>query len=82
MHVRCEGLKLFIFGQSRSGRQSVIFVTSHESERDFSVITLLFSVAPLSSMQLENNEIMVPKFHLNLLLITNPYFIGHSWVCL
>jgi hypothetical protein len=58
----------------------VIFVTSHESERDFSVITLLFSVAPLSGVQLENSGVMLPKFHSDSLLITNPCFVGHSLV--
>jgi hypothetical protein len=38
----------------------------------------LFSVAPLSSVQLENNGVMLPKFYLDSLLITNPCFVGHS----
>jgi hypothetical protein len=38
-------------------------VMSHESERDFGVITLLFFVAPLSDVQLENSRVMLPKFH-------------------
>jgi hypothetical protein len=50
----------------------MVFVMSHESEQDFGVITLLFSVAPLSGVQLEYNEIMLPKFHSDSLLITNP----------
>jgi hypothetical protein len=50
----------------------VVFVMSHESERDFGAITLLFSVAPLSSVQLENRRVMLPKFRLDSLLITNP----------
>jgi hypothetical protein len=29
-------------------------VTSHETERDCGAITLLFSIAPLSNVQLEN----------------------------
>jgi hypothetical protein len=58
----------------------MVFMTSHESERDFSVITLLFSIALLSSMQLENNGVMLLKFHSDPLLITNPCFVGHSWV--
>jgi hypothetical protein len=53
---------------------------SHESERDFDVITLLFSVASLSGMQLENSRIMLPKFCSDSLLVTNPYFVGHSWM--
>jgi hypothetical protein len=32
----------------------------------------LFSIAPLSGVQLENNGVMLPKFHLDSLLITNP----------
>jgi hypothetical protein len=56
----------------------VVFVTSHESKRDFGAITLLFSVAPLSSVQLENNGVMLPKIHLDSLLITNSCFVGHS----
>ena len=32
LHMRCEGLELSLFGQPRSGRQSVVFVMSHESE--------------------------------------------------
>jgi hypothetical protein len=31
-------------------------MTSHESKQDFDIITMLFSIAPLSDMQLENNE--------------------------
>jgi hypothetical protein len=58
----------------------MVFVTSHESKRDFDVITLLFSVAPMSDMQLENSVVMLPKFRSDSLLITNSYFIGHSWV--
>jgi hypothetical protein len=46
-------------------------VMSHESERDFGVITLLFSVAPLSGVQLENDGVMLSKFHSVSLLITN-----------
>jgi hypothetical protein len=52
----------------------------HESKRDFSTITMLFSVAPLSGVQLENNMIILSEFHSDSLLITNPYFVGHSWV--
>jgi hypothetical protein len=55
-------------------------VTSHECEQNFDVITLLFSVAPLSSVQLENNGVMLPKVHSDSLLVTNPCFVGHSWV--
>jgi hypothetical protein len=69
-----------LFRQPQSGRQSVVFVTSHESKRDFGAITLLFFIAPLSGVQLENNRVMLPKFHSDLLLVTNPCFVGHSWV--
>jgi hypothetical protein len=58
----------------------MVFVTSHESERDFGVITLLFSVAPLSGVQLKNNGVMLPKFRSDSWVITNPCFVGHSWV--
>jgi hypothetical protein len=57
----------------------VVFVTSHESERDFGAITLLFFVAPLLGVQLENNG-ELPKFRSNSLLVTNPCFVGHFWV--
>jgi hypothetical protein len=40
----------------------VVFVMSHESERDFGVITLLFFVAPLSDMQLKNSRVLLSKF--------------------
>jgi hypothetical protein len=80
MHMRCEDPELSLFGQPLSGRQRVVFVTSHESERDFVVITLLFSVAPLSGVQLENNRVMLLKFRSDLWVITNPCFVGHSWV--
>jgi hypothetical protein len=53
-------------------------VTSQECERDFGVITLLFSVALLSDVQLENIGVMLPEFHSDSLLITNPCFAGHS----
>jgi hypothetical protein len=53
---------------------------SHEFERDFGAITLLFSVAPLSGMQLENNRVMLLKFYSDSLLIINSCFVGHSWV--
>jgi hypothetical protein len=59
-------------------RSSVVFVTSHESERDFGAITLLFSVAPLSDMPLENSRVMLPEFRLDSLLVTNSCFIGRS----
>jgi hypothetical protein len=49
---------------------------SHEFEQDFSTITLLFSVAPLSGVQLENNGVMVPKICSDSLSITNPCFVG------
>jgi hypothetical protein len=55
-------------------------MTSHEFERDFGAITLLFSVAPLSGVQLENNGVMLPKFCSDSLLIINPCFVDHSWV--
>jgi hypothetical protein len=58
----------------------MVFVMSHKSERDFGVITLLFSVAPLSDVQLENSGVMLSEFRSDSLLITNPYFAGHSWV--
>jgi hypothetical protein len=58
----------------------VVFVMSHESKRDFGAITLLFSIAPLSDMQLENNGVMLLKFHSDSLLVINPCFVGYSWV--
>jgi hypothetical protein len=58
----------------------VVFVTSHECERDFGVITVLFSVAPLSGVQLKNCGVMLPELRSDSLLVTNPCFIGHSWV--
>jgi hypothetical protein len=61
-------------------RQSVVFVMSHESKRDFGVINLLFSVASLSGVQLENNKVMLLKFHSDSCVITNPCFVSHSWV--
>jgi hypothetical protein len=78
--MRCEGLELSLFGQPRSGRHSVVFMTSHESERDFGIITLLFSVAPLSGVQLENSGVILPKFHPDSWVITNLCFVGHSWM--
>jgi hypothetical protein len=53
---------------------------SYEFEREFGVKTLLFSIAPLSGVQLENSGIMLLKFCSNSLLITNPCFVDHSWV--
>jgi hypothetical protein len=50
----------------------MVFVTSYESERDFGVITLLFSVVPLSDVQLKNSGVILLKFHLHSLLVTNP----------
>jgi hypothetical protein len=55
-------------------------VMSHESKRDFGVIMPLFSVTLLSSMQLENNRVMLPKFRSDLLLITNSCFIDHPYI--
>jgi hypothetical protein len=55
-------------------------VMSHEFERCFGVIIPLFSVAPLPGVQLENNGVMLSKFRLDPLLITNPCFVSHSWV--
>jgi hypothetical protein len=40
----------------------MVFVMSHESERDFGAITLLFSVAPLSGVQLENSGVCCQNF--------------------
>jgi hypothetical protein len=60
----------------------MVFVTSHDSERDFSAIILLFSVALLLGVQLENNRVMLSKFCSDSLLITNPCFIDHSCVSL
>jgi hypothetical protein len=56
----------------------VVFVMSHDSERDFGAIILLFSVAPLLGVQLENNGVVLSKFCSDSLLITNPCFIDHS----
>jgi hypothetical protein len=56
----------------------VVCVTIHESERDFGDITLLFTVAPLSGVQLENNGVMVLKFHSDSCIITNLCFVDHS----
>jgi hypothetical protein len=58
----------------------MVFVTSQESERDFGVITLLFSVAPFLDVQLENSGVMLSKFRSDSLLVTNPCFVGHFWV--
>jgi low temperature requirement protein LtrA len=58
----------------------VVFVMSHECEQDFGVIILLFSVAPLSGVQLENSGIMLLEFRSESLLVTNSCFVGHSWV--
>jgi hypothetical protein len=58
----------------------VTFVMNHELEQDFDSITLLFSVAPLSSVQLENNGVMLLKFHSDSCVVTNPCYVGHSWV--
>jgi hypothetical protein len=58
----------------------VIFVMSDEFKRDFGAITLLFSVTPLSDVQLKNNRVMLPKFRSDSLLIRNSYFVSHSWV--
>jgi hypothetical protein len=60
----------------------MIFIMRHEFKRDFGAITLLFSVAPLSGVQLENSGVMVSKFHSDLLLVINSYFVGHSWMSL
>jgi hypothetical protein len=68
------------FGQPQSGQQSVVFVMNHECERDFGGLTLLFSVAPLSGVQLENSGVMLSEFHSDSLLVTNSCFISHSWV--
>jgi hypothetical protein len=58
----------------------MVFVMTHESEQDFGDITLLFSVAPLSGMQLENSGLMLLKFCFDLCVVTNPCFVSHSWV--
>jgi hypothetical protein len=55
-------------------------VMSHESERDFGVIILSFSIAALLDMQLDNNRVMLSKFHSDSLFVTNPCFIDHPWV--
>jgi hypothetical protein len=53
---------------------------SHEYKRDFGTITLLFSIALLSGVQLENNGVMLSKFCSDSFLVTNLCFVGHSWV--
>jgi hypothetical protein len=55
-------------------------VTGHEFKRDLSVIILLFFIAPLSDVQLENNRVMLLKFHSDSLLVIDSSFVGHSWV--
>jgi hypothetical protein len=75
MHVRYEGTELSPF---RTFSEWVVFVVSHKSEQDFDAITLLFSVAPLSRMQLKNSGVMLPKFYSNSLFVTNLSFVGHS----
>jgi hypothetical protein len=58
----------------------VVFVMTHPSGRDFSVITMLFCIAPLSSVQLENNGVMLMKFCFDSWVVTNSDLVGHSWV--
>jgi hypothetical protein len=53
---------------------------SHELELNFGNITLLFSIAPFSSVQMENNMVMFLYFHLDLWLIINSCSVGHSLV--
>jgi hypothetical protein len=53
-------------------------VTGHEFKRDLSVIILLFFIAPLSDVQLENNRVMLLKFYSDSLLVINSSFVGHS----
>jgi hypothetical protein len=55
-------------------------VMTHESERDFNGITLLFSVALLSDVQLDNSGIMLSKFYSDSCVITNSCFVVHSWM--
>jgi hypothetical protein len=55
---------------------------THESKRGFSSITLLFFVTLLSHVQLENNGVMLSKFCSDSCVITNPCFVGDSWVSL
>jgi hypothetical protein len=76
----CEGQELPFFGQSQSGRQSVVFVTCHEFELDFGAITLLFSIAPLSGVQLENIGVMLLKFYSDSLLVTNSCSATLGWI--
>lgn len=44
----------------------------------FCDITLLFSIAPILSVQMENRGVMLPKYHSELWLVINPCSIGHS----
>jgi hypothetical protein len=57
----------------------MVFVTTDDSEQDFGVITLLFSIAPLLGVQLEKSRVILPKFHPDSCVITNPCFVSHSW---
>ena len=70
-HVSCAGSELSLSGQPRSVQESVIFMTNDKLERDFGVITLLFSAAPLSSVQMENSGVMLPKFRSGSSLVIN-----------
>jgi hypothetical protein len=47
------------------------------SERDFSDITLLFSIVAFMGVQTETNGVMLPKFRSDSLLVINPCSIGY-----
>jgi hypothetical protein len=46
----------------------------------FRHITFLFSIAPLSDVQLENGGVMLLKSYSESCVITNPCFVHRSWV--
>jgi hypothetical protein len=48
--------------------------------RNFGSITLMFSIAPFSDVQMENIRVMLSKFCLNLCLVINTDSIDHSYV--
>jgi hypothetical protein len=57
-------------------------MTRHVVVRNFGSITPLFSIAPFSGTQIENNGVMLLKFRSISCLIINTSSIGHSWVSL
>jgi hypothetical protein len=80
MHVRCEGLELSFFWTASEWTTECGICDEPRVRARFRCHNSVVLRCIIAGVQLENNGVMLPKFHSDSLLITNLYFVGHSWV--